>query len=258
MSFRVATYNVLATAYVRPDRYPDVPPDLLDPGRRHACLVDHVEGLAADLLCLQEVEQGVFTALERRLTSLAYEGHYEKKGGRRPDGCATFFRTGVFVRRDVQRLDYQDGGLGHIALLVGLEHEGRRLGVANTHLRWDSPGTPRPGRLGLRQVEELLEACERFVPPCHGWLICGDFNATPDNEVVALVRQAGYEHAHAGSPGARSCVANGRARLIDYVFHSPALRAVPVAPPLIVDDTPLPSAAEPSDHLALQADVIWA
>jgi hypothetical protein len=41
-------------------------------------------------------------------------------------------------------------------------------------------------------------------------------------------------------------------------FHSPALRAVPVGPPLIVDDTPLPSAVEPSDHLALQADVIWA
>jgi mRNA deadenylase 3'-5' endonuclease subunit Ccr4 len=253
MSFRVATYNVLATAYVRADRYPDVPPDLLGPGRRHACLVEHAEGLAADLLCLQEVEQEVFTALRRRLTSLGYEGHYEKKD-RKPDGCATFFRSGVFVRREVQRLDY----LGHIALLLVLEHEGRRLGVANTHLRWDSPETPRSARVGLRQAEELLEGCERFVPPCDGWLICGDFNATPEDEIVALVRQAGYEYAHAGCRRARSCVANGRARLIDYIFHSAAVRAVPVVPPLIGDDAPLPSAAEPSDHLALQADVTWA
>ena len=31
----------------------------------------------------------------------------------------------------------------------------------------------------VEQGVELIEACRRFDPPCHGWIVCGDFN-TPD------------------------------------------------------------------------------
>ncbi len=111
----------------------------------------------------------------------ARTGHFEKKGAGRPDGCATFFRKEVFALRGTQRLDYHDRGegredSGHVALLLALEHGGRLLGVANTHVRWDRPRTPPAEQVGLRQILELLEACQRFIPPCAGWLVCGDFN----------------------------------------------------------------------------------
>jgi mRNA deadenylase 3'-5' endonuclease subunit Ccr4 len=255
MPFRAATYNVLATAYIKPEWFAAVPPELLRPEGRLPALVRHVEALDADLLCLQEVEDETFAALQR-LKAAGYDGHFEKKGRGRPDGCATFFRREIFALRGLKRLDYRDAG--HIALILSLEHEGRLLGVANTHLRWDPPGAPLDEQLGHRQAAELLAERARFQPPQNGWLLCGDFNRAPDSEVVAAVRQAGHEHAHAGRPQARSCVANGRAALIDYLFHSPQLRARPLDPPAVGDETPLPSPEQPSDHLALAADFEWA
>jgi endonuclease/exonuclease/phosphatase family metal-dependent hydrolase len=263
MSFTAATYNVLATAYINPQWYAGVPPELLDPGRRIPALVRHVESLDADLLCLQEVEADTFAALRQRLGPLGYEGRCEMKGGNRPDGCAVFFRRGLFTLRAVQRLDYHNGergpqgDSGHVALLLCLEHEGRLLGVADTHLRWDRPGTPRTGQVGLRQIVELMETCASFSPACRGWLVCGDFNSTPDGEVVDALRQGGFEFAHAGRTHVRSCVANRRARLIDYLFHTGQLRSQPFDPPPIEDRTKLPSEEQPSDHVALMAEIGW-
>jgi mRNA deadenylase 3'-5' endonuclease subunit Ccr4 len=264
MPFRAATYNVLATAYIRPDWYVGVPPELLRPGRRVPALVGHVVSLDADLLCLQEVEGETLAALRSALEPLGYEGYFEKKGRGKPDGCATFFRQSAFALREVQRLEYQDEERGpsrhsgHIALLLCLEHRGDLLGVANTHVRWDRPGLSSTEHVGYRQVMELLEVCERFTPTCRGWLICGDFNATADSGVVAAMTAAGYRYAHAGSPHARSRVANERALLIDYLFHSGRLRASAFDPPAVGDDTLLPSEEQPSDHLALVAELDWA
>jgi len=263
MPFTAATYNVLATAYINPAWYAGVPRELFDPAWRVPALVRHVEGLGADLLCLQEVERDILTALDERLGALGYQGHYEKKGAGRPDGCATFFRKGAFTEVQRERLAYRDrgpgrqGDSGHVALLLYLGYEGRLLGVANTHVRWDRPETPRDEQVGFRQVEELLEACVRYTPRCDGWVICGDFNRTPDAEAVSAMRQAGFVFAHAGQPHARSCVAHGRAQLIDYLFHSAALRSLPRDPPALADDTPLPSREQPSDHLALVAEFEW-
>jgi mRNA deadenylase 3'-5' endonuclease subunit Ccr4 len=263
MSFKIVTWNVLANAYIRPELYPSVGSDFLDTARRVPALVAHADALDADLLCLQEVERPVFTALNRQLAPLGYAGRYEKKGKGRPDGCATFFRQAAFTLRGTQRLEYSDRGpgqedSGHVALLLALEHQGRLLGVANTHVRWDKPGTPREGQVGFRQVMEMLEACGRFSPHCSGWVVCGDFNRTPADEAVAAMRQAGFTFAHEGRPQVKSAVANGRARLIDYIFHSQALRSRPFDPPALDDATLLPSAGQPSDHVALMAEVEWA
>jgi mRNA deadenylase 3'-5' endonuclease subunit Ccr4 len=263
MPFKTATWNVLASAYIRPDWYPGVLPELLAPARRVPALAGHAAALGADLLCLQELERDAYAALEGRLGPLGCTGRYEKKAGGRPDGCATFFRNSLFVLRGTQRLDYHDHGQGredsgHVALLLALEFEGRLLGVANTHVRWDRPRTPRDEQVGFRQVMELLEACQRFTPPCAGWLICGDFNRTPDDEAVAAMRRAGFAFAHAGRPHVLSAVTNGKAKLIDYLFHTATLRARPLDPPAISDATLLPSPEQPSDHLALMAELEWA
>ena len=147
---------------------------------------------------------------------------------------------------------------GFVALLLALEHQGRLLGVANTHLRWDRPGTSRSRQVGHRQAVELIEACRGFDPPCAVWLVCGDFNRRPDSEVVATFRQAGFAFAHAGRPHVRSAVANRRASLLDYLFHSEGLVARPIDPPPVSAGEVLPSVEQPSDHLALAAEFNWA
>ena len=86
MAFRAATYNVLASAYINPQWYKGVAAELLRPERRLPALVHHVEGLDADLVCLQEVEDETFAGLQRHLKGLGYQGLYEKKGRGKPDG----------------------------------------------------------------------------------------------------------------------------------------------------------------------------
>jgi mRNA deadenylase 3'-5' endonuclease subunit Ccr4 len=264
MSFRAATYNVLATAYLGKGDYSAVPKGLLDPARRMSALVRHVAGLDADLLCLQEVEAETFAALEAGLEPLGYAGHLEQKGRGKPDGCATFYRASVFTLRTSRRLDYLDREKGpsehsgFIAQLLALGHGERLLSVANTHLRWDRPGTPRGRQVGHRQAEELLEECGRFDPPGDGWLVCGDFNRQPDGEVVATFRRAGYDFAHAGRSHVRSAVVGGRTSLIDYLFYTGKLRVRPIDPAAVSSGTVLPSPEQPSDHLALMADFEWA
>jgi len=147
---------------------------------------------------------------------------------------------------------------GFVALLVALKRKNKILGVANTHLRWDRPGTPRHRQIGNRQALELLEECQGFDPPCDGWLICGDLNSRPDSGVVATIQKAGFEYAHSGQQNVRSAVINGRASLLDYLFHTRELLARPIDPPSVTGVRGLPSADQPSDHLPLLADFAWA
>ena len=140
---------------------------------------------------------------------------------------------------------------------IALEYDRNLLGVANTLLRRDKPGTPSSKQVGYRQILELLDVCDRFASAVHGWLLCGDFNCTAKSEVLIALHKAAYDYAHADCPGARSCVANGKARLIDFLCHTQHLWARPADPPTIHDDTPLPSSQQPSDHLALMAEFDW-
>jgi len=250
MRFRAASYNALASAYIKPAFYPRVDPALLDPAWRIPALVRHVIGLEADLLGLQEVDAATYAALEAGLTPLGFIGHYARKSGRKPDGCATFYRRELFKLARVEQLAYADGS-GHIALLVELEQDGRKLGLANTHLKWSPPEADHDAR----QARELLAALQASEA---AWIICGDFNAKPDSEVLALLQAAGYRAAHADLADAFTCNPNGLAKTIDYLCHGEVLRAAPHPLRPIDDLTPLPSREEPSDHLAVMAEFEWA
>jgi mRNA deadenylase 3'-5' endonuclease subunit Ccr4 len=253
--FTVVSYNVLATAYIRRRFYPHTPPDCLAPSWRVPALVRHVAALDADLLCLQEVEAEVFAAMKESLGPLGYEGRYAPKEGGRPDGCASFWRRRRFALQHEERLVYDDGS-GHVALLLGFAAEGRMLGLANTHLKWDAPDLAPQLRHGLREARQLLGAIAGSAA-VEAWILCGDFNATPEDAVPAAIGSAGFRAAHDALRSSFTCNSNGEAKVIDYLVHSAALRATPQPPPAIDGATPLPSATQPSDHLALQAVFDW-
>jgi mRNA deadenylase 3'-5' endonuclease subunit Ccr4 len=264
MSFKIATYNILATSYLRPEWYRGVKPELLQPSWRVPTLVQHVEMLDADIVCLQEVEPDVFGVFDQRLGSLGYGSCYEQKGQAKPEGCATFFRKNLFTPHQARRLDYHDRERGpdthsgFVALMLALEHAGSLLGVANTHIRWDKPALPTENQIGYRQVRELLDECQRFLPRCRDWVLCGDFNRTPDSALVkGLLKEAGFTFAHHDRLHLRSAVANGRAQLIDYLFHTRGLQSQPFDPPLLTDATKLPAVDQPSDHVPLLAEFTW-
>jgi mRNA deadenylase 3'-5' endonuclease subunit Ccr4 len=263
LPFSLATYNILAQAYITPERYPRTPATVLASTWRRPALVRHVVALNTDVVCLQEVEDKTFAAVQQVLEPRGYIGHFARKGGGKPDGCATFIRQGALTLCWVHLLRYTDGSgtephSGHIALIVLLEYREHALGIVNTHLQWDPPDRPRDQQRGYRQISQLLQERGHIDPTCEAWIICGDLNVTSESHVVASLRAAGFDYAHRTSGVMYTCNANARARMIDYIFHTETLRAQPQAGPEIDDQTPLPSFEHPSDHLALIAHFTWA
>ena len=263
MPFTMASYNILADSYVNAAWYPGTDGRLLDPAHRHPAQVDRIARLAADVVCLQEVEAEVFSLINGRLTAAGFQGNYASKGAGKPDGCATFLKLATMPLHSVRTLHYADGSggqpaSGHIALITVVEHECRQVAIANTHLNWDPPETTPAKQVGLRQMRDLLDGRTRLAPGCSSWIICGDLNVTPDSAVVELLHESGFQDAYAAQPRAFTCNANRKARRIDFLFHSRELVAEPADLPAIDNDTPLPSAEHPSDHLAISARIDWA
>lgn len=262
MSFSVASYNVLANAYVHYGLYRRTPKIVLDRAWRSPAIVGNVINLAADVLCLQEVEPDTFAALKTRLYPLGYTAQYAPKLGGKPDGCATFYREDSFELVTRRVIEYTDGvrgqpNSGHIALVVVLRVHGRLVTIANTHLTWDPPGTPSTEKLGYRQAVQMLNECQSLAGSSDGWLLCGDFNATPDSDIVALLKKAGLQYSHAGLVQTYTCKVNAEIKMIDYLFYSRAFRAEPQKVVQISAGTVLPSAEHPSDHLPVVARFFW-
>lgn len=262
MAFTAVSYNVLATAYIQRAWYPRTPALVLDPAWRVPALVQHISKLNADLFCLQEIEPETFVALRTFLGERGYGGEYARKLAGRPEGLAIFYRRTSFDWVSSRIVAYADGAevahdTGYIAQRVMLRNRGRTLGVINTHLTWDSPNTAREARHGLRQAQQCLAEYQNSAGDAGAWIISGDFNVTPESEIVALALQAGLQYAHGDRAGLFSCNIGGSARLIDYLFYSPALNAEAAVLSQIDDQTLLPSAEEPSDHIAIMARFDW-
>jgi mRNA deadenylase 3'-5' endonuclease subunit Ccr4 len=263
MPFSVASYNILADAYITPTRYPGIPATVLAPERRRPALLQHIQNLAADVICLQEVEPHVLRTIADHLQPCGYVAYYAQKKGRKPDGCATLVKCTAVAVRAIHTLHFHDGGgtqpdSGHVALVLLLDVESRVAGIINTHLKWGPPGKPRHEQWGYRQATELLEYRSLIAPACQAWVLCGDFNTTPDSNIISVLKRAGLEDAYRGREQMYTCNSHQKAKRIDYLLHTNALTSHPVDLPGITDHTPLPSEQEPSDHLAIMAGFAWA
>ncbi len=262
-SFSVTTYNILADSYIKRDWYPFTPDECLDPQTRRKALIAHLIRLDTDALCLQEVESTAYEAIESSLSPLGYMGFYAQKGEGKPDGCATFLKHSAFSLTRIERLEYRDAHLGsrpsgHIAQLLCLEHEGGKLGIANTHLKWDPPDTPKNQQYGYLQASQIIQEREDFLPGCRTWIICGDLNATPESALISHIQESGFRSTHKESSEVYTANNNRQAKTIDYLFFDSSLKAQPLPLPSISAQTPLPGPDQPSDHIAVTAHFTWA
>jgi mRNA deadenylase 3'-5' endonuclease subunit Ccr4 len=260
--FSVATYNILAGAYAHRGWYRRTPAIVLTPEWRVPALAHHVAALNNDLICLQEVEPAVVGRLKAELARLGYDVHYARNVAGRPDGLAIFYREKTFNLVSATRVVFSDGGgvapdSGTIALIALFRVENRLLGVINTHLHWDPPHKAPEARRGYRQGRQLVSEYRRLEKSAAGWILAGDLNETPDSALAKVICEAGLDYAHRALGAPATCNVNGEARMIDYLYHSSALRSEAEAPPPVDHDTALPSAEQPSDHVPLTARFAW-
>lgn len=262
MSLSVVSYNVLASAYIQRAWYRRTPALVLDPAWRVPAVVQHIANLNADLYCLQEVEPETFVALRTFLGERGYSGEYARKLSGRPEGLALFYRRTRFNWLSSRVVAYADGAgigqdTGYIAQLIMMRNGDKTLGVINTHLTWDPPNAAREARRGLRQAQQCLAEYQRLAGDAGAWIISGDFNATPESEIVTLALQTGLQYAHQPLADVFTCNIGGSARLIDYLFYSRGLSAEASVLSTIDAQTILPSLEQPSDHVAIMARFEW-
>ncbi|MCB9760302.1 MAG: endonuclease/exonuclease/phosphatase family protein [Alphaproteobacteria bacterium] len=254
MNLTIVTWNILAQAYARPERYRGVAPDALDPSRRRARILETVRNLDADLLLLQEVEPDAFEAIGAALPG--HRGRYEARRGK-PDGLAVFHRPARLTLRRAEPLHYAavDPGRDHLALLCAFEVDGRPLSVANTHLRWQPEGTPLETHQGVLQMKELLARLQGMPAP---WILGGDLNAISQGPVVETAMAAGLRLSARSLRPWDTALINGNRRKLDYLLYNPEqLRPSPRPLPGLSRHHPIPTAEHPSDHLPLYVEFDW-
>ncbi|XP_013400594.1 protein angel homolog 2 isoform X1 [Lingula anatina] len=188
MEFTVMTYNILAQRYLMDNMYlyGHCPSFVLAWEFRRDRLLNEITYHRADILCFQEMEPCVFKDFQYQLKHLGYIGHYVKKTGDKPDGCATFFKRRKFSLAAVKcvrfnkKVDVLDRDNVALILLLKVHRFGhKKIVVGNTHLLFN----PKRGDVRLAQTALLLSSLEEvsFKKETVRWpvIMCGDFNTDP-------------------------------------------------------------------------------
>lgn len=253
---RIATWNVLAQAYVKPERYPLSPPEALAREPRRRLLLEQLVAMDADAWCLQEVEPDVWDAILAAMPG--YVGVYGQKRGK-PDGAGVLYRASALTLVDHEVLHYRAvaPGSDHVAVVCRLRHGDRALVIASTHLRWQGREVPIDRHLGRLQLLELLARVDAAGPePAR--VLCGDFNAEFESVVLREALDRGYELSCRAQRPWDTVNVDGRLRKLDYLLYTPAhLAPHPDPLPPLEPTTPMPSSRFPSDHLPVRVTYTW-
>ncbi|XP_018518863.1 2',5'-phosphodiesterase 12 [Lates calcarifer] len=227
-SVRVVSYNILADIYAQTELsktvlYPYCAPYALQLDYRQNLIKKELAGYNADIICLQEVDKGVFVdSLTPALDAFGLDGVFRIKD-KQHEGLATFYRRSKFrllsshdiMLREalisdpihselLERLSansalkdkiVQRSTSLQVSVLEDLNKPGRKVCVANTHLYWH----PKGGNVRLVQMGVALKHLSHViseVAPGAPLVFCGDFNSSPDSGVLQLVSETVVPQQH--------------------------------------------------------------
>ncbi|KAM7005466.1 2',5'-phosphodiesterase 12 [Tautogolabrus adspersus] len=227
-SVRVMSYNILADVYAQTELsktvlYPYCAPYALQLDYRLNLIKKELAGYNADIICLQEVDKGVFSdSLSPTLDAFGLDGVFREKD-KQHEGLATYYRRSKFKllsRHDIMLSEALSCEAIHSELLERLSvnsalkektlqrsttlqvsvledlHKERKVCVANTHLYFH----PKGGNVRLVQMGVALKHLShviREVAPGAPLILCGDFNSIPNSGVFQLLSEAEVLQQHA-------------------------------------------------------------
>ncbi|ODV83581.1 hypothetical protein CANARDRAFT_29809 [[Candida] arabinofermentans NRRL YB-2248] len=223
-SFTLMSYNTLCQHYATAKMYKYTPSWALNWDYRRDKLTEEILSYKTNIICLQEVETRTFEEYWVPLMeSNGYKGVFHcksraktmnEKMAKKVDGCATFYKTGLFELIDKRILEYgrvvmsQDKfkktedifnrfmNKDNIASVMILQHipSGNKIVLGNTHLHWD----PEFNDVKTMQVAVLLDELQSMMNKYASnkddllkipLIICGDFNSQKDSAVYQLFSQ---------------------------------------------------------------------
>ncbi|KAM9859791.1 2',5'-phosphodiesterase 12 [Aulostomus maculatus] len=228
-SVRVVSYNILANVYAQTELsktvlYTYCAPYALELDYRQNLIKKELAGYNADIICLQEVDIGVFEdSLTPALDAFGLDGVFKIKD-KQHEGLATFYRRTKFkllschdicfsealtsdpihhellqkvsVCRTLKSRVLKRSTALQVSVLEDLHKPDRRVCVANTHLYWH----PKGGDVRLVQMGVALKHLSHVinqVAPEAPLVFCGDFNSNPNSGVFQLVSDTAVSQEHA-------------------------------------------------------------
>ncbi|XP_077428937.1 2',5'-phosphodiesterase 12 [Vanacampus margaritifer] len=228
-SLRAVSYNILADVYAQTELsktvlYPYCAPYALQLDYRQNLIKKELAGYHADVICLQEVDKGIFLdSLTPALDAFGLDGVFKVKE-KQHEGLATFYRRTRFKllsSHDITLSEALTSDPVHaellesvsandalkdkivkrstalqVSVLEDLHQAGRKVCVANTHLYWH----PQGGNVRLVQMAVALRHLSLVmgaVAPGAPLVFCGDFNSSPSSGVLQLVTEATLTRQHA-------------------------------------------------------------
>ncbi|XP_033481525.2 2',5'-phosphodiesterase 12 [Epinephelus lanceolatus] len=226
---RVVSYNILADIYAQTELsktvlYPYCPQYALQLDYRQNLIKKELAGYNADIICLQEVDKGVFVdSLTPALDAFGLDGVFRIKE-KQHEGLATFYRRSKFqllsshdivlsealtsdpihstllervsANSALMDLIVKRSTTLQVSVLEDLNKPGRKVCVANTHLYWH----PKGGNIRLVHMGVALQHLSHViskVAPGAPLVFCGDFNSTPNSGVFQLLSEAVVPLQHA-------------------------------------------------------------
>jgi len=175
--FRLLTFNCLVQDFVDDKKYPKSDAASLVWATRFAKFQEILRSSNADIICLQEIDESLFTSdWQPFLNSQGYQAHYQKK----PNwGNVTAFKVNTF---SMEWIDHRSRAL--LCLLRCLENN-HPIYVANVHLsaKWDKCEEK------VNQVKSLFKQIEKHQQSLDltmansSVVVCGDFNSSPNSGV---------------------------------------------------------------------------
>jgi mRNA deadenylase 3'-5' endonuclease subunit Ccr4 len=266
-SLKLATWNVLAPQYAKSYKYPWCAPQHLDWSHREALVASQIIDLNPDILCLQEVQVDISSALFQRLESYdaviqnVTEGHN--------------VAIAILVRKDypfyVERVESRSRVL--LAVLRSKNEPRANFYVASVHLE---AGT-KDGN-DLQRYHQLKSLFKRLSHHCSmdgmglsdaSIILAGDFNMLRTNNIYDCLVKGELYHPENNnikpipivnfSDSIPIPMTFARGYALDYIFTSTGISLksyLPLSPHATVCiPQRWPSKEHPSDHLPIGVEL---
>nr|CCA20442.1 conserved hypothetical protein [Albugo laibachii Nc14] len=206
----IVQFNILARNLASQTHFPYVIESRLTWDNRKQILLRQLEGLDADILCLEELSD-YWTFFKSELGERGYDSVYVKRpsihvsnwsGEKKQDGCGIFFKKDKFELKECESINFHDTH-DRVAILALLQSKqfAQLFLVGCTHLWWNSKKVDHQMAELYEFEEEVIRLCSDMKDkyqqeirssitggPNFPVILCGDFNNTPQSAI--------YDHMH--------------------------------------------------------------
>lgn len=247
---KIVSYNILSPLYLKYGNYDQLPEEIIGWDNRKLRILDILNNSAADVICLQEIDEEGFKYFQRQLSTYGYNGVYAGRVIANKDSVAIFYKHNVF-KLQMENTHTFKGYDKVFQEAVLVSKDGNMLTVINTKIQWDNEDKPQDKHKGYKQLASMSEVLN-INDSVSNTVICGDFNFEPKQLIGFLVA---FNDVHK-SQDFYTIRIDGKPKRVDYIFASKNLHIINGGT-LINKDYVLdsPSIISPSDHLPIVVEL---